>query len=141
MMDMKATLTKGVKEVSKFVAPDKTMKELISKVFSTRNGLHFAHWKSHSYAEHVALGELYEGIVGVLDEVVEVYQGKYGLLNNVSCGSSTVPGNVVSHIKAEAAWVGSNRDTISNNCEAIGAILDTLEAAYLKVIYKLENLK
>lgn len=139
-MDIKQTLTKGVKEATKEVAPDKTIKELIAKVFATRNALHFAHWATKSYAEHEALGYIYTAVVNKLDEIVEVYQGRHGLLQNVSCGGSTAPKNILNHIKEEAQWLGANREKICHT-EAVGALVDELEASYLKTIYKLENLK
>lgn len=140
-MDMKAKLKEGMEYVEKKTAPDKTIKQLIAKVFSSRNAFHFAHWKTKSYAEHIAIGDLYDAIVDKIDEIVEVYQGKYGLLKNVSCPNAVAPANLVAHVKAEAKWIDDNRDTITNDCEAISAIIDELEACYLKAIYKLENLK
>ena len=140
-MDMKSTLYAGVKMAKGKAAPDSTMKELIGKVFSSRNAFHFAHWSSKSYAEHEAIGGLYDGIVGKMDEIVEVYQGKYGLLQNVTAPASKTPKNLLQHVKNEAEWIGKNRDDITNNCEAASAIIDELEAMYLKAIYKLENLK
>ncbi len=140
-MDLKTTLKDGVAKATKAVAPDRTIKQLISKVFATRNAVHFAHWASKSYAEHEALGYLYTAVVNKLDEIVEVYQGKYGVLKNVTCASASAPTNLLGMIKAEAKWLGDNRETISNGNEAISALLDELEATYLKSIYKLENLK
>lgn len=140
-MEIKAVLKEGVDKVRREKMPEQKIKELISKVFSTRNAIHFAHWNTKSYAEHEALGYIYTAIVNKLDEIVEVYQGKYGLLTGLSAGASTVPSDCCAHVKAEAAWVGENREAISNGNDAIAALLDELEASYLKTIYKLENLK
>lgn len=117
------------------------MMALIGKVFASRNAFHFAHWKSKSYAEHEAIGGLYDAIVDKMDEIVEVYQGAFGLLQNVSCPAASAPADLISHVKAEGTWVGANRDSISNGNEAVGALVDELHACYMKTIYKLENLK
>lgn len=117
------------------------MKELIARAFSTRNAIHFAHWKSKSYAEHEAIGGLYDGIVDKMDEIVEVCQGKHGLLEGVSCPGSKAPANLIEHVEDEASWLGANRAKISNGNDAVAALLDELEASYLKTLYKLKNLK
>jgi hypothetical protein len=36
------------------------------------------HWQTKSYAEHKALDDLFNGIVNLQDELVEVIMGKYG---------------------------------------------------------------
>lgn len=41
---------------------------------------HIMHWMSRKYSEHIALGEFYEALPGLIDAVVEEFQGKYGLL-------------------------------------------------------------
>lgn len=38
---------------------------------------HFFHWMTDSFSKHMALGEYYEEIVGLVDEFVEAYMGKY----------------------------------------------------------------
>jgi len=36
------------------------------------------HWKSKSFARHVALGDMYEAMVDLVDEMNEIWLGKYG---------------------------------------------------------------
>lgn len=115
--------------------------ELISRAFATRNLTHFAHWATNSYAEHMALGDLYDEIVGQIDEIVEVYQGKFGILKGLTTMKASVPKNILAHVEAEAAWVAQNRDEIASGVGAVSNLLDELDAAYLKAIYKLKNLK
>lgn len=114
--------------------------ELVSKAFTTRNLTHFAHWATNSYAQHMALGDLYDEIIEKIDDIVEVYQGKFGVLEGLSTMKASVPSNILAHVEAEAAWIAQNREEISSETEAIGALLDELDAAYLKAIYKLKNL-
>ena len=40
--------------------------------------LKIMHWQTKSYAEHKALGKLYETLDGLMDTFVEVHSGKYG---------------------------------------------------------------
>lgn len=115
--------------------------ELISKAFTTRNLLHFAHWNTGSFAAHMALGDLYDDIIEDIDEIVEVYQGKYGLVSNLYTDAAKLPTDICLHVKAEAMWVEDNRTFISKGETAIENLIDNLIAHYHKTVYKLENLK
>ena len=59
------------------------IEQLIAKVFSTRNCTHLAHWRTKSYAEHVALGDFYDSVVDLIDNLVECYQGNFGIISDV----------------------------------------------------------
>lgn len=120
------------------------IQQLVSRAFTTRNLLHFSHWLTGSYAGHMALGDLYDQIVEDIDEIVETYQGRFGLLPSFGCESATVTCDVsdmVERVKCEAAWVEKNRDFISGGDSSIGNLVDTLIGHYHKTAYKLENLK
>ena len=114
--------------------------ELISKVFTTRNLLHFAHWNTRSFASHMALGDLYDSVVDDVDEIVETYQGKYGLIDELYCEKAELPDDICKRVKDEAAWVEKNRTKIAGGDTAIENLIDTLIGHYHKTVYKLENL-
>ena len=143
--DMLKIVVKAKKENEEYDAAksgdSSGIKELIARVFTTRNLAHFAHWKTNSYAAHMATGDLYDEIVELIDGIVEVYQGKFGLIQGASTNAASVPECLCKHVEQEAQWVAANKERIANKCSAIENELDTLEAAYLKVIYKLKNLK
>jgi DNA-binding ferritin-like protein len=122
------------------IGDDTTIKTLIANAFLTRNLLHLAHWSTKSYAAHNALGDLYDSIIDDIDEIVEVYQGKYGLLSNLSVAGAVVPSDICAHVKDEANWVEANRSSIARGCSAIENLIDNLVASYQKTIYKLTNL-
>lgn len=140
MASLKEVLQEGNAKLAGRIPQKDVVKQLVAKVFATRNAIHFSHWASKSFAEHEALGYLYSAIVNKVDEIIEVYQGKFGLLDGVSCPGSVALTDICAHIKAEANWLGKNRKQISNGNDAIAALLDELEATYLKALYKLENL-
>jgi DNA-binding ferritin-like protein len=145
-MDFKGVLKEGLSKVPKREVEKEeyegtgTLNDLISRAFTTRNLLHFAHWNTKSYAAHEALGGLYDEIVGQIDEIVEVYQGKFGLLQGLRTQKATLPKDIVKHVEEEAKWLCENRESISCDVSAIENLLDELEAMYLKTIYKLKNL-
>lgn len=115
--------------------------DLISKAFTTRNLLHFAHWNTRSFASHMALGDLYDSIIGDIDEIVEVYQGKFGLIADLHTQGAELPKDITQHVKDEARWVEENRAFISKGETSIENLIDTLVGHYHRAVYKLENLK
>lgn len=119
---------------------EKVICDLISKVFTTRNLLHFSHWNTKSFASHMALGDLYDQIVEDIDEIVETFQGKYGLIDELHTNAAALPSDIVSHVKNEAKWVEKNRSKIAGGDTAIENLVDTLVGHYHKTVYKLENL-
>lgn len=117
-----------------------TIEDLVAKAFATRNLVHFAHWNTNSYASHMALGDLYEEIIDSIDELVECYQGKFGLLKGLRTGSAVVPTNILAHVQAEADWIDANRCGICKGIDALESLLDIVSSQYLRTIYKLQNL-
>ena len=131
----------GIVKKEKRPKNEDAVKELVSKAFATRNLLHFAHWNTRSFAAHSALGELYDSIIEDIDEIVETYQGKNGIVDGFKTESATVPDDICYHVKDEAKWVESNRSKISGGDTAIENLIDTLIGHYHKTVYKLENLR
>ncbi len=141
MADIKAILKSGLGEDEKESTGTGTIKDLIAKVFCTRNLLHFAHWKTTSYAQHQAVGSLYDSIVGQVDKIVEAYQGRFGLLDGLTTPRATVPKDILKHVESESKWLCDNKCNIAQDNAAVENLLDELEGMYLSTIYKLKNLK
>jgi hypothetical protein len=54
--------------------------EMISLLLHSRTQAHTLHLQTESYPEHMALNAYYDDISGIIDGLVESYQGKYGIL-------------------------------------------------------------
>jgi hypothetical protein len=54
------------------------MENLASSLLGFVSQIHVFHWLTTSYAQHQALGGLYDGIHDLSDQFMEVYMGKYG---------------------------------------------------------------
>lgn len=54
---------------------------LIKKLFEARQIIHNEHLATNSYAAHKALDAFYNGILEIADELAEIYQGEFGLLD------------------------------------------------------------
>ena len=89
--------------------------ELISRVFASRNATHIEHWRTKSYAAHIALGEFYDGVIDNIDGIVEAYQGAFDLVK-----------------------VGTL--AITRGLPSLDNMLQTLEDLYLSTLYKLKHL-
>lgn len=110
--------------------------ELVCRVFTTRGAAHLAHWKTRSIAEHEALGDFYEGIIGSIDTIVEAYQGNFGLID-VTLKQYPVNKSILAQLKDDANWIAMQRSSIANKVDAIENLIDGLTEIYLKTIYKL----
>jgi hypothetical protein len=54
------------------------MEKQVVNLLKLQNQLRICHWQANLYGEHKALGKAYEALDGLIDDVVEVHQGKYG---------------------------------------------------------------
>ena len=60
---------------------------LVSALLHSRTQAHIFHWRTKSFAAHKALQGYYEGIVPLVDNFVEGYQGRYGILGGYKSSS------------------------------------------------------
>ncbi len=118
------------------------MVELISRAFTVRNLAHLQHWKTQSYAQHQALGAFYDGVIDLLDTLVEAYQGAAGLIDDVALpAEKRKPSEILDVLRDEVVWIKKHRDKCCKNISALENIVDEIVALYLSTIYKLENLR
>ena len=121
------------------MADNTGINELVSRAFTSRNATHLEHWKTKSYAQHMALGDFYDSIVDQVDGIVEAYQGNFGIVG-IQLKNMAISKNIINQLKGDVAWIASNRSQIANKVSAIENMLDSLCELYLTTIYKLTNL-
>lgn len=54
---------------------------IVTQMQSFHNQVKIHHWQTNSYAEHQALGQLYDTFSDLIDTFVETYMGKYGRIS------------------------------------------------------------
>ena len=54
---------------------------IVTQMQTFHNQIKIHHWQTTSYAEHKALGELYDTFSALIDGFVETYMGKYGRIS------------------------------------------------------------
>ena len=59
-----------------------SFQEMVSILLHSQTQVHIFHLQTKSYSEHKALQNYYEGIDGLVDGVIESYQGKYDVLTS-----------------------------------------------------------
>lgn len=116
------------------------IEKLITLVLASRNAAHLAHWRTKSFSEHMALNEFYDGVLDVLDKLVEAYQGAFDLIGDVELDQPKVK-DIIKHLEEDLVWISENRAKVTGKLQALDNILQELEGVYLKALYKLRNLK
>lgn len=116
------------------------IEELVSRAFAIRNAAHTAHWATKSLAEHMVLGDFYDGVIDKIDGIVEAYQGWFGLIGEVPTKTISKD-NIAAKIGDEALWISENREKIAKNSTMVENLLDDLLDLYSTTHYKLVNLK
>ena len=120
--------------------------KFVSKIFESRQMAHVYHLQAKgegSYALHMALDEYYKNIIKLNDELIEVYQGQYDILEDYEIiETADKPDNAIQYFIEVAEFIKSTRkvafveeDTHLQN------IIDGMVALLYKTLYKLKNLK
>lgn len=115
------------------------MEELVARVFAARDAAHRQHLRTPSFSQHMALGEFYAAIIEAVDEIVECYQGQFGLLGEYEVHAGPVA-NITAWLSMELVWIASNREALARGSSSIANLIDGLIAHYQRVIYKLNHL-
>lgn len=56
------------------------MDKVIVNLLKIQNQLRILHWQTNSYAQHKAFGKTYDDLDELIDTLVEIHQGKYGVI-------------------------------------------------------------
>ena len=85
----------------------------IGTLMQSRNQAHIYHLQTSSFAQHKALQEYYEGIVDLIDGLVESFQGRYGILRGYKmAGSIKEDENALMYFEGLAKFVETIRTQI-----------------------------
>lgn len=101
---------------------------------------HMAHLQTRSYAEHMALGTLYEELPELVDSLIESYQGKYGLVMDYPVPAKLPPlGNPVAMVTQLNKYIDDTRANVSDDSEIQNQI-DEIVTLVNSTTYKLKFL-
>ena len=116
--------------------------EMMSILLHSQTQAHTLHLHTESYSEHKALQNYYEGIDGIVDGLVESFQGKYGIIKgyksmNLQEWKSTE--DTVKYMKGLCEKVIELRDCCEDSY--IQNQIDTVCELINSTLYKLRFLK
>ena len=118
--------------------------QLISTLLASRTQAHIFHWQAQmagSFAAHKALSEYYDEIVDQIDELVESYQGRHGIITGYTGVSAfKEDSNYVMYFEALAKYVETIRTKITQD-SYIQNQVDEIVKLIESTKYKLKFLK
>ncbi len=119
-----------------------SFQEMVSILLHSQTQVHIFHLQTKSYSEHKALQNYYEGIDGLVDGVIESYQGKYDVLTGYkSIKTEEYKSNeqIIKYFKSLDSMVEKNRKEIKESF--IQNQIDTIQELIYSTLYKLRFLK
>jgi hypothetical protein len=120
---------------------------LFSKLFESREMAHIYHLQVNgeqgSHATHVALGEYYDGILDLIDTLIETYQGQYGIVDGYETidTAETKTKEKVEYFEGLAEFVKHGRKAISLEDTHLHSIIDDIVVLIYRTLYKLKFTK
>jgi len=91
--------------------------KFIGELFASRDKMHLEHLRTTSYAEHKALNDYYDGILGLADSFTEKYFGQNGRV------AITIPAtkaeDAMSHMKTMKKLIEAERKNYSSDLQNI----------------------
>ena len=118
--------------------------KFFSKLFESREMAHIYHLQVKgemgSHAKHTALGEYYEGVLGFIDEMIEVWQGQYGIIEeyDVIDTKDTTSKDTIEYFNELVRFIKEERKCISAEDTHLHNIIDEVVALIYKTLYKLK---
>ena len=115
--------------------------EMVCQLLHSQTQVHIFHLGTKSYAEHKALQKYYESIDGIVDGIIESYQGQYGLLTDYKSSKNETYKDKKQVLKYFIGLL----DTIDEKRESVDESylqnqIDTVEELIYSTMYKLRFL-
>ena len=121
--------------------------KLFSKLFESREMAHIYHLQVSgepgSHAKHTALGEYYEGVLGLIDDVIESFQGQYGIVEEYATIDTKETGSkdTIEYFNELARFIKEERKCINLEDTHLHSIIDDIVVLLYKTLYKLKYTK
>ena len=118
---------------------NKSFINLINKLFEARQTAHNEHLRTRKYSAHKALQGFYEDINDLVDEIVEVYQGEYGIVE-FGTNIKVVQGDIIQYLEGLGKTLKSANAALKDSHSHYKNILDEMTALTYRTVYKLKFL-
>ena len=121
--------------------------KLFSKLFESREMAHIYHLQVNgdmgSHAKHTALGDYYDDVLGLIDSIIEVFQGQYGIVEeyDVIDTSETRSKDTIEYFNELVRFIKEERKCINAEDTHLHNIIDEVVALVYRTLYKLKYTK
>ena len=121
--------------------------KLFSKLFESREMAHIYHLQVNgdmgSHAKHTALNDYYEGVLGLIDSIIEAFQGQYGIVEeyDVIDTSETRSKDTIEYFNELARFIKVERKCINLEDTHLHSIIDDIVVLIYQTLYKLKYTK
>lgn len=114
---------------------------MLMELLHSATNTHVMHLQTRNYATHIALGEYYAAIDGLVDTLIEAIQGKYGIIKGYPMGN-TFNQNMkpVAYLQHLHDMFAKERSKLPQDSEIVN-IADTIAEQIDSTLYKLRFLK
>jgi len=116
--------------------------KFVSTLFNSREQAHIFHLQTTSFAAHKALNKYYDTIVGLVDDYVELFQGRYGIITGYQPPTKFFEGDaeLLKYFMALQKFVDTTRTQLPDNSD-LNNVVDEISQLVNSTIYKLRFLK
>ena len=121
--------------------------KFFSKLFESREMAHIYHLQVNgdmgSHAKHIALGEYYDGVLSLIDDLIETYQGQYGIIEeyDVIDTKDTKSKDTIEYFNELARFMKEERKCINLEDTHLHSVIDDIVVLVYKTLYKLKYTK
>ena len=138
----KKDLLNGLSSESNPATETSDLVDMIATLLHSQTQVHIFHLQTKTYSEHKALQNYYEGIDGLVDGIVESYQGKYEIIagyKTIKTVDDKSTEQVISYFKELDENIEKNRTSVKESY--IQNQIDTVQELIYSTLYKLRFLK
>jgi hypothetical protein len=134
----------NVEEKPEILGEGSDPSKFFSKLFESREMAHIYHLQVNgemgSHAKHTALGDYYEGVLGFIDDIIEVWQGQYGIIEEYDTidTTETKTKDTIEYFNELARFIKEERKCIPTEDTHLHNIVDEVVALVYKTLYKLK---
>lgn len=115
-----------------------------SKLFEARQMAHIYHLQVKgepgSHAAHTALGDYYSSLLDFLDNIIEVYQGQYGVIESYEPidTKETTSKDKIAYFEELVNFIKTEKKCINSEDSHLLNIVDEIVALTYSLLYKLK---
>lgn len=122
------------------VSNNQVAAEFIASLLAAAPLAHILHLQTRSFAEHMALGTLYEELPEKVDALAEAYQGLHGLITDYPAPAfNKAGGNPVEFVQSVTDYVRNERAKVATESE-LQNLIDEIAELLDSTLYKLKFL-